>query len=884
MKRISVFPATGARAVARLALAASLATGLLTTTANAAPFSNGSFETPVLGGVSAPSFQTIPTNGTIGAWAVVLGNVDVVGTFWDAADGAQSIDLNGQEPGAICQAFDTLAGTDYTLNFALSRNGATGVSPASATLGVFVDGNLLGTFTHNAPWTQTDPAWESKEVSFTPTTAATVVCFSSLAPTSGDGGPAIDSVTLSVAPQNACTDEQTIATQRHWYFGQRAVLDFGVNGSPPISSLNSVNGIIPEGSAVITDTSGNLLFYTDGLSVRDRNNNVMPNGTGLGGSNSATQTALAFPSLTQPGIYFVVGNNTVTPGGGSLFYSVIDMSLNGGNGAVTATKAVLLGAAGSASEALNAVPNADGTGFYVLTSTVGSPNVLAYEFDGAGPVTGTAIVSVMSNNNPDGFGTITLSPDLSQVLLMVGGRLRVLDLDASTGQLTQRFGFDPGVGGSPYSADYSPSGDYIYYSTIFSGAKIVRYKLAGAGSSAEVMASGVNLGAALGSGGGMRRGPDGNMYGANVNTAFLGVVSQPDDPVSPMYVNNGFPLIAGSQSRFNLPTFVTGCPVTAVADLGITKSASSPALPGTTITWTIKVQNFGPDDSSGYTVVDLVPPSITNVASTTPGCTVVGNTVTCIGDTLPDGGIDTIIITGKAPTNAAQSVGNTVTLTGNDNDPTPDNNSSTSTSTVDYPAGLCRGTPLRLLGLLDLATSNLPTTPCATGANILVNVNQPIGTPPGILGPVTAPVGGLLGGLLAPISSSVKAGVISSTSTRGFGLAAATAYIAKVDVVAVGLVTLSVTGVESEAKSQAVAGCGTAVLTGKSKIAAIKLNNIPLVVLDNVPVTVPLLVGGLYINQKVVSGSTITQRALFLDLPGTLLDVVIGETTAGIGC
>jgi hypothetical protein len=33
-----------------------------------------------------------------------------------------------------------------------------------------------------------------------------------------------------------------------------------------------------------------------------------------------------------------------------------------------------------------------------------------------------------------------------------------------------------------------------------------------------------------------------------------------------------------------------------------------------------------------------------------------------------------------------------------------------------------------------------------------------------------------------------------------------------------------------------------------------------------------------------VSGNSITRRAVFLDLPGTALDVVIGESKAGVVC
>jgi hypothetical protein len=47
---------------------------------------------------------------------------------------------------------------------------------------------------------------------------------------------------------------------------------------------------------------------------------------------------------------------------------------------------------------------------------------------------------------------------------------------------------------------------------------------------------------------------------------------------------------------------------------------------------------------------------------------------------------------------------------------------------------------------------------------------------------------------------------------------------------------------------------------------------------------VPLPAGAIHLNQTVRSGNTITQRAVFIDLPGTSLDIVIGESKAGVAC
>src|SRR5688572_27134577 len=74
-----------------------------------------------------------------------------------------------------------------------------------------------------------------------------------------------------------------------WRFGSGAGLDFN-SGSPvalPAAPINSL-----EAAASICDNQGQLLFYTDGVTVWNRNNVVMANGSGLSGGTSTTQTLI----------------------------------------------------------------------------------------------------------------------------------------------------------------------------------------------------------------------------------------------------------------------------------------------------------------------------------------------------------------------------------------------------------------------------------------------------------------------------------------------------------------------------------------------------------------------------------------------------------------
>ena len=78
-----------------------------------------------------------------------------------------------------------------------------------------------------------------------------------------------------------------------WYFGQNA----GYNFNDPQQAISGPM-VAPEGTATISDRNGNVLFYTDGETVWNREGNVMPNGTDIGGVPGSTQTVNSTQSVT----------------------------------------------------------------------------------------------------------------------------------------------------------------------------------------------------------------------------------------------------------------------------------------------------------------------------------------------------------------------------------------------------------------------------------------------------------------------------------------------------------------------------------------------------------------------------------------------------------
>ena len=107
------------------------------------------------------------------------------------------------------------------------------------------------------------------------------------------------------------------------------------------------------------------------------------------------------------------------------------------------------------------------------------------------------------------------------------------------------------------------------------------------------------------------------------------------------------------------------------ADLDVTKTASATSVdPGGTVSFSISIENNGPDPAQAVQVTDTLPAGLTFV-SATPGCTAVGNVVTCSVGEVPDETTTNVTIT-ASPTDAA--AGQTLTNIASANSSTPDPN------------------------------------------------------------------------------------------------------------------------------------------------------------------------------------------------------------------
>ncbi len=239
-----------------------------------------------------------------------------------------------------------------------------------------------------------------------------------------------------------------------WCFGAGGGMDF--NFGPPVFFNNNINAV--EGCASVCDATGNLLFYATPEAVWDRNGNIMPNGSGLNGSVSMTQGAAIVQSYTDPNLYYLFTNDI-----GSLFYSVIDMTLNGGNGDVVIGQKNIFIESNMMEKMI--VVQGDGCYSWLLVHAPSDHIFHAFKIDASG-VAAAPVVSnsgFLTQNSIYEFGEMKVSPGNNMIAVasnsVVGCMIELHYFDNTTGALYNPILLDS-LGA--YGISFSPDGNRLY--------------------------------------------------------------------------------------------------------------------------------------------------------------------------------------------------------------------------------------------------------------------------------------------------------------------------------------------------------------------------------------------------------------------------------------
>jgi len=345
-----------------------------------------------------------------------------------------------------------------------------------------------------------------------------------------------------------------------WYF-HNAGLDFSGGAPVPISGGTGL-----EGCAVISDAAGNLLFYTDGSVVRNRNHSVMPNGAGLLAGTSSTQAAII---VQQPGSttrYYIFTCADLSPGIPStrfFEYSVVDMTLNGGLGDIIPGSKNIVPVPGlEVSERVAAAPHANGTDIWIATAGAHTSTAF-YAFR----LTPTGLNHTPVISDPMVFplgrvGQLKFSPDGS--LAAIGNYLtspdNLLDFDTNTGVFSN-LRVIPNH--SSYGLEFSPDGSKLYSfidSTLYQFSNLT-------GSWATIWASRYEVGKVtsptttepIRDGRALQLGPDGKIYCTVLTQFFTGyqklsVINNPNAVGAACNFTPHAQDLAGRTAHAGLPT------------------------------------------------------------------------------------------------------------------------------------------------------------------------------------------------------------------------------------------------------------------------------------------------------------------------------------------
>jgi len=310
-----------------------------------------------------------------------------------------------------------------------------------------------------------------------------------------------------------------------WYFGTKAGLQFpGGTGNPTkltnsAMNLGNYNG---EGMASICDNSGNLLFYTDGVTVYGANHVMVTNGNGLNGNTSSTQTALIVPvpgaknaalEYTRYYIFSTPGEEASAASGtgtanalNGVRYSIMDVTTN----SITVKNTLLTPAGVPFTEAQTAVPHYDGTSFWLVCKQAGdrtndavsSNTFYSYRIGTSNINATTGVINAINGTanevittgqgrsiagiesppatiaSSNGIITMKVNSCFTKIAVAyfsIAKEVQIFNFNNNTGAITLSTtitGFAAGDPNEVYGLEFSPDGSRVYASVMFFSSSI----------------------------------------------------------------------------------------------------------------------------------------------------------------------------------------------------------------------------------------------------------------------------------------------------------------------------------------------------------------------------------------------------------------------------
>lgn len=273
----------------------------------------------------------------------------------------------------------------------------------------------------------------------------------------------------------------------NWTFGKEQGLNFNndtltlFNSDLNSEFKNSMRG----NSATISDCDGNLLFYSNGQMVWNKNHDTMDNGNLISSQGNITYNksnviVIPFPSSVDKFIVAYFNQHTRLDIVNGLYYSIVDMSLNSGLGRVI-LKDSLLGHVDYSNTHLTWAKHANDTNFWIIAAS-SADSLKVYELNSSGinPQAKSHQINTYDLGKPKGnvyMGYLRMNHANNKLLIInnklsesnLTGVLREFNFNRSTGGISNEKTLftqsDLGSGWDLLNAQYSPNDSLIFILT-----------------------------------------------------------------------------------------------------------------------------------------------------------------------------------------------------------------------------------------------------------------------------------------------------------------------------------------------------------------------------------------------------------------------------------
>lgn len=343
-----------------------------------------------------------------------------------------------------------------------------------------------------------------------------------------------------------------------WLFGSNAGMEFPMGGNPDISTLNNMN--TEKASMTYADADGNLVLYSNGSRVWKANGDVVAGAENLIRAFDPSYPGLIVPIPEREEQFYIfsiddfTGNNTHGAVVFPIFYSLIDLTANNGQGQKIGETKMLLN---ESSFGLTIVKHCNNIDYWLIIHSGAGNTFYTYLITKDGiqldEPTESQIGIPFSGSSQGLQQEIIASEDgkkiaVSKPVHPEDGFLEIFSFDNLTGKVTNSL--------ASYNAlkkikgiAFSPNGALIYASLyvnqrteangLANDYELIQFRASYAPAYKEVITkktftgqSQQGLGDFLvepGSFGNLKLGPNGKVYLAHIDDSFLSVINNPNE-------------------------------------------------------------------------------------------------------------------------------------------------------------------------------------------------------------------------------------------------------------------------------------------------------------------------------------------------------------------